>query len=109
MWRFIINHENHPAPGVRQLSGVAYRKRTSVPFYLTVSPVFIALSVKPSREGRKLIAHFTHMLGEPSLRYHDRRGSYEDLTAEWHLVEDHEAIVRRIIDHLALGFKPEEL
>jgi len=49
------------------------------------------------------------MLGEPTLRYRDKRGSYEDYTAEWHLVEDRDLIMKRIIDHLALGFKPEEL
>jgi hypothetical protein len=109
VWRFVIDHEDHPAPYVRRVSGVAYRKRVGVPFYLTISPVFIALSTTPGRDGRKLIAHFTRLLGEPTLRYRDRRGDYEDQTAEWHRIEDREAIVRRIIDHLALGFKPEEL
>jgi hypothetical protein len=109
VWRFVIDHEDHPAPYVRRVSGVAYRKRVGVPFYLTISPVAILLSTTPGREGRKLIAHFTCILGEPTLRYRDKRGTYQDLTAEWHLIQNREAIMRRIVDHLALGFKPEEL
>jgi len=88
---------------------VAYRKRVGVPFYLMVPSFFIALSTTLGQEGRKLISHFTRLLGEPTLLYRDKRGTYQDLTAELHLIEDREVIVRRIIDHLALGFTPEEL
>jgi hypothetical protein len=91
------------------VSSVAYRKRVGVPFYLILSLFFIAFSTTPNREGRKPTPYFTRLLGEPTLCYRDRRGDYEDQTAEWHRIEDREAIVRRIIDHLALGFKPEEL
>jgi len=108
-YRFSIERQDVPMPGVRRLWGTAYRKRKPTSFFMTISPFFIALSTEPSREGRKLIAHFTRLLGEPTLQYRDRRGDYEDQTAEWHRIEDREAIVRRIIDHLALGFKPEEL
>jgi len=109
MWRFQLSHVDAPAPGVKRLSGRAWRKQTSVGFYMTISPFFMALSVEPTREGRKLIAHFIRMLGEPTLKYRDKHGYYEDYTAEWHLAADEKAIVQRIQQHLALGFVPTEL
>jgi len=96
-------------PGVRRIWGAAFHKQKPTPFYMTISPVFIALSTSPNKEGRKLIAHFTRILGEPTLRYHDRHEGIDDYTAEWHLTTDREAIIQRILNHMALGFKPETL
>jgi len=109
MWRFQINHADAPAPFVLRVSGIAYCKQKSARFYMTISPVFMALSVDPSSVGRKLIAHFIRMFGKPTLKYHDRHDNYEDYTVEWHLNEDKKAIAQRIQGHLALGFAPSEL
>jgi len=81
-YRFSIEHQDMPMLGVRRIRGAAYRKQKPTPFYRTISPVFIALSTSPDREGRKLIAYFTRILGESTLQYRDRHGDYEDLTAE---------------------------
>ena len=43
------------------------------------------------------------------LRYVDRKGEYRDVTAEWHIVEDKEFILQCVAQHLAMGFKPEEI
>jgi len=109
MWRFKINHVDAPAPLVFRISGIAYRNRKSTRYFLTINPFFTALSVEPTWVGRKLIAHYIRLLGEPTLKYHDKHGYYEDYTVEWHLSSNAGAIVRRIQQHLALGFTPEEL
>jgi len=109
MWHFQVNYSDAPAPFVYRLSGTAYRKRKSTRFFITISPVFTALSVEPTWAGKKLIAYFTRMLGEPTLKYHDRHDNYEDYTVEWYLNRDEKAIVQRIQQHLALGFTPTEL
>lgn len=108
-WMFHVEKVDQPLPGVRRIVGVAKRKKKQVPFYLTLSAIVILLSVKPDKEGRKLIAYFTRILGPPTLKYRDKRGEYEDYTAEWHLLKDNETILQRIIQHLNLGFTPQEL
>ena len=109
MWHFQVNYSDAPAPFVYRLSGTAYINQKSTRFFVTLSPVFVALSVEPKIEGRRLIAYFTRKLGEPTLKYRDKHGNYEDYTAEWYLNRDEKAIVQRIQKHLALGFTPTEL
>jgi len=81
-YRFSVEHHDMPMLGVRRIWGAAYRKRKPTPFYMTISSVFVALSTVPGKEGHKLIAYFTRTLGEPTIKYRDRRGSYHDLTVE---------------------------
>jgi hypothetical protein len=47
-YRFSIERQDMPMPGVRRLWGAAYRKKRGTPFYMTISPVFIALSTSPN-------------------------------------------------------------
>lgn len=109
MYRFEVKNQDIPMPGARRLWGKAYQEQNVVGFFLTISPVLIALSVEPTDEGKRLIAFFTYILGEPTLKYYDKREDYEDFTAEWFLVQDSKTVIRRVLQHLALGFKPEEL
>jgi hypothetical protein len=80
--RFSIEKQDMPMPGVRRIWGTAFRKRKPTPFCMTISPYFIALSTSPDKEGQKLVAHFTRLLGEPTLRYRNQKDNYQDLTAE---------------------------
>ena len=95
--------------GIQQKGYFIFKNRKAA-FCETITGSGVLVSVSNNPLGALYILSCSLVYGEPTLLYRDKKGDYEDITAEFYFPRvKRESIVQRIVAHINLGYEPEEL